>query len=269
MTKSFHGNPCWYELTTSKGNLRSAQDFYAGIFGWTFEDSGMRDFHYHLARSDSDRVAGFMEAPDNDAEVLPFWMTYFAVDEAGAFVADATALGATLCRAPEDVPGIGCFAVLSDPNGAAFGILQPDMSNLSDAGIATAERGDGAFHPTKPGRCNWNELMSADPDAGFAFYARLFGWTKGRAIDMGGMGAYQLFQRDGTDIGGMMGLGKAARANWQPYFGVRGHVGDATDAIKASGGRVHQGPIEVPGGMYVAVAQDPQDAWFAVTGAEK
>ena len=269
MSKRYHGNPCWYELATSKGNLKPAEDFYANIFGWTLQDSGMEHFAYHLAQCDGDTVAGMMEISGDGSDTPPFWMTYFAVDDADAFVAHARALGATLHRGPDDIPGTGRFAVLADPQGAAFGILQPDMSSMSQADIAKADASGGAFHANKPGRCNWNELMSSDSDAAYGFYSRLLGWSRGNAIDMGTMGTYQLFQRDGIGIGGMMGLGNAPKSNWLPYFGVQGRVSDTIEAIKTAGGSVHRGPHEVPGGMYIAVGQDPQGAWFAVTGSAK
>lgn len=268
MTTNFQGNPCWYELTTSKGHIEPAETFYNRILGWTFEDAGMEGFDYHLAQSDGEMIAGLMEMPDHNAEKSPFWLTYFAVQDVDAFVADAEALGAKLCREPDDVAGTGRFAVLTDPQGATFGILQPDMSRMSEADIAKAERGEGAFHPQKPGCCNWNELMSTDPEAAFTFYSTLFGWTKGTSIDMGAMGNYQLFQRDGIDIGGMMALGEAPKPNWLPYFGVTGRVSNTIDAIKAAGGSIQHGPIDVPGGMVVAMACDPQNASFAVTGPE-
>lgn len=265
MTKSFHGKPCWYELATSKGNLTAAETFYGKILGWTVQDSGMEGFDYHLARSGDDMVAGMMVMPDDVAAMPPFWMIYFDVDDADRIAAAAKAAGGTVHREPADIPGTGRFAILADPQGAAFGILQPDLSSMSAADIAKVEEGASAFSQGKPGHGAWNELMSTDPAAGFAFYAGLFGWSKGDAVDMGAMGTYQLFRHDGADIGGMMGLGDAPVPNWLPYFGVEG-VADATTAITAAGGHVHHGPIEVPGGSYIAVAQDPQGAWFAVTG---
>lgn len=269
MTKRFHGNPCWYELATGKGSLASAGEFYTAIFGWMVGDSGMPGFDYQLAKSDGDMVAGLMEMPDDVATMPPFWMIYFAVDDADAFVTAAKAAGASVHREPADIPQTGRFALLADPQGAGFGVLQPDMSNMSPDDIAKAEAGEGAFNQKKAGHGNWHELMSTDPDAGFAFYSGLFGWTKSRAMDMGGMGTYQLFSYNGTDIGGMMGLGDAPAPNWLPYFGVDGSVSDTIAAIKAAGGGVHHGPIEVPGGAYIAVCQDPQGAWFAVVGAKK
>ncbi|SCZ84719.1 VOC family protein [Nitrosomonas mobilis] len=269
MSTSNHGNPCWYELATSKGNLEPATNFYSVIFGWKVEDSGMMDFDYYLAESDGDQVAGLMVMPDDVANMPPFWLIYFAVDDADNFVAGAKAAGASVHRAPEDIPGTGRFAILADPQGSAFGILQTDMSTMLEADCVKAEAGQGAFNQNKPGHGNWNELMSTDPKAGFTFYSKMFGWTKGEAMDMGDMGSYQLFRHNDVDIGGMMTLGEAPVSNWLPYFGVGGSVSDKIEAIKAAGGKVHHGPMEVPGGVYIAVAQDPQGAWFAVVGASK
>lgn len=269
MTESYHGNPCWYELATSTGNLETAEAFYGKILGWQIEDSGMAGFDYHLARSGDDMVAGLMVMPEDVAEMPPFWMIYFAVDDADRFVADAKKAGASVHRDPADIPETGRFAVLADPQGAAFGILQADMSSMSDADIAKAEAGGGAFDQSKPGHGNWNELMSTDPAAGFAFYSGLFGWTRGDAIDMGEMGEYQLFRHKDVDIGGMMGLGDAPVPNWLPYFGVDGRVSDSINAIKTAGGTVHHGPVEVPGDAFIAVAQDPQGAWFAIVGPKE
>ena len=107
--------------------------------------------------------------------------------------------------------------------------------------------------------------MSTDPAAGFDFYSALFGWTKSTAVDMGEMGTYQLFAWRGTDIGGMMGLGNAPQSCWLPYF-RRERVEAAMTRIADAGGTVLHGPIEVPGGAYIAVARDPQMAHFAIVG---
>ncbi|RUM95309.1 VOC family protein [Pseudaminobacter arsenicus] len=263
---SYHGNPCWYELDTS--DLKGAGDFYSGILGWQVADSGMEGFEYHLAKSDGDMVAGMMSNVDQQGNPPPNWLIYFALDDCDKTAADIKAAGGKVYKEPADIPGTGRFAVVTDPQGAVFGLLQPDMSQMSEADRAKAEEG-GAFNQNKAGHGNWNELMSTDPQAGFAFYSGLFGWTKGEAMDMGDMGTYQLFRHKGVDIGGMMGLGDAPVPAWLPYFGVDGAVTKIAEAIKSAGGKVHHGPAEVPGPAYIAVAQDPQGAWFAVVGAEK
>ena len=102
-----------------------------------------------------------------------------------------------------------------------------------------------AFDQQKAGHGNWNELMSSDPEAGFRFYSGLFGWQKSQAVDMGEMGTYQVFSHDGTDIGGMMGLGNSPVPAWLPYFGANG-VDAAIGRIAAAGGKVAHGPTEVP-----------------------
>lgn len=263
---SYHGNPCWYELGTS--DLDGAAGFYGRILGWQVVDSGMEGFDYRLARSGDDMVAGLMSNAGQDGTPPPNWLIYFAVDDCDASAADIGSAGGTVLKEPADIPGTGRFAVVADPQGAVFGLLQPDMSRMSEADRARAETG-GAFDQNKAGHGNWNELMSSDPQAAFAFYAKLFGWTRGEAMDMGDMGTYQLVRRKEADIGAIMGLGDSPGPAWLPYFGVAGTATAAVDAIKSAGGTVHQGPMEVPGPAYIAVAQDPQGAWFAVVSAEK
>ena len=88
-------------------------------------------------------------------------------------------------------------------------------------------------------------------------------------MPMGEAGDYQIFERNGTQIGGMMALGDSPVPNWLPYFGADGKVSAAIERINALGGHVHEGPMEVPGPAWIAVGHDPQGAWFAVVGGER
>lgn len=263
----WHGNPCWYELTTSKGNLGAAGAFYGKVLGWQVQGSGMPDLTYHLATSDGDMIAGLMEMPDDVSGMPPMWMIYFSVDNADKAAADAKAAGASIHREPADNPGTGRFAILGDPQGAGFGILQPDLSQMTPEQIAKAQT-TGAFDQKKTGHGNWNELMTTDPEAGFAFYSGLFGWQKSTPVPMGEMGIYQLFSHQDADIGGMTGLGNAPRPCWLPYFGVNG-VTAAMARITEAGGSIVHGPQEVPGGAFTAIARDPQGAQFAIVGPKE
>ena len=254
------GTPCWYELSTAKGSLGAAEAFYGDVLGWTVRDAGMEGFDYHLASADGELVAGLMETPPDVGGMPPFWMIYFAVDDADKAAADIKAGGGRVHREPADIPGTGRFAVVGDPQGAGFGILQPEPMEGGGAG--------NAFDQAKPGHGNWNELMSTDPVGALRFYSGLLGWEKSGSVDMGEMGTYQLFSHDGTDIGGMMGLGNSPVPAWLPYFGVEG-VTAAIGRIEAGGGRLAHGPMEVPGGAFIAVAQDLQGAWFAVAGPKQ
>ena len=254
MTK-LQGAPCWYELGTT--DLDGAERFYGPVLGWSVRDSGTEGFEYRLASHGGDLVAGMMALAAQEGAPPPNWTIYFAVDDCDAAAAATAAAGGRVYAGPTDIPGTGRFAILSDPQGAAFGVLKP--LPMEDGGETRA------FDQAKEGHGNWNELMSTDPEAGFAFYAGLFGWRKSTAVDMGEMGTYQLFSHDGADIGGMMGLGNAPVPCWLPYFGANG-VDAAIARIGSKGGKLVHGPQEVPGGAFIAVAQDPQGAYFAVVG---
>ena len=184
---SDHGNPCWYELGTS--DLKAASDFYTAILGWNVIDAGMEGFDYRLGQVGDAMVAGMMSLDGQIGTPPPNWNIYFAVDDCDRAAADIAAAGGQILKAPDDIPGTGRYAVVQDPQGAVFGILQPLPMETPAGG--------SAFDQQKIGHGNWNELMSTDPAGAYDFYSRLFGWTKGEAMDMGEMGTYQLLRRDG------------------------------------------------------------------------
>ena len=115
----------------------------------------------------------------------------------------------------------------------------------------------------------WRELMAGDMPAAFDFYAAQFGWTKTVGHDMGPMGVYQLFN-DGSgagDTGGMMTKPAQMPApGWNYYFTVDS-VSAAVERLKAGGGTVINGPMQVPGDAWIVQAIDPQGAMFALTSA--
>lgn len=255
--KAIQGTPCWYELATS--DLDAAQRFYEAVIGWRVAPSPNVAFDYRIAHSDDAGVAGLMTMP-SEAGMPPFWMIYFAVDDADRTAAAAQAAGGRIYKAPADIPAVGRFAVLGDPQGAGFGILAPAQES---------PRGNiGAFDPMREKHGNWNELMSTDPSKAFDFYSALFGWQRSTEMDMGEMGKYQLLAHQGQDIGAVMELGDAPQPCWLPYFGTNG-VTEAIERIGKAGGQVLHGPIEVPGGAFISVARDPQGAHFAVVGPLK
>lgn len=250
------GVPCWYELGTT--DLAAAAEFYRSVLGWTIVPSGMEGFDYHLAQAaDEVLVAGMSKSSGQAGAPPAYWLIYLACDSCDDTLAAVTDADGTAIMPAQDVPGTGRFAICADPQGAAFGILQPAPMDEPPSGRA--------FDQDAQGHGNWHELMTSDPEAAFSFYADLFGWTKGEAMDMGDMGTYQLFEGGGTTLGGIMGLGNSPVPSWLPYFGSSS-VQATVERITAAGGKVHHGPAVVPGGAHVAIAQDPQGAWFAVSG---
>jgi predicted enzyme related to lactoylglutathione lyase len=108
-----------------------------------------------------------------------------------------------------------------------------------------------------------------DVAAALRFYGQLFGWSKGVGHDMGAMGVYQLFEHGGAGVGGICNTqGPSTPPSWLSYV----HVADANRAVasaKAAGGRLLHGPIEVPGGSWIALFLDPQGGAFAVQEAPR
>ena len=247
----FHGMPCWYELGTN--DLDGAQAFYHAVLGWDWSDSGMPGMTYMLGKANGDMIAGLMQAT---APQPVAWQIYFAVDNCDATVELAKASGAQVYAPPADIPNTGRFAVLGDPQGATFAILQPlPMENGETS---------KAFDQQKPGHGNWHEVICPDPAAALAFYGKLFGWTLTRSMPMGPGMTYQIFARDGLDIGGAFAMANTS-PQWKPYFGTPS-VKAAMAAVTAGGGRVLRGPEEIPGGVFTVQIIDPQGATLALVG---
>ena len=252
-----HGKFVWYELMTT--DMKAAEEFYKDVVGWTSEDSGNKEMHYTLFLADGTRVAGLMTMPDGALKmnVPPAWLGYIAVDDVDASAKKLAELGGTVHHEPEDIPGIGRFAIVTDPHGATFALF----------------RGDGdmpeiAQHAN--GNIGWNELMAGDLAIEYPFYEKMFGWTKDQTMPMGEMGDYQLFAHNGTVIGGMMT--KPADVPAPPYWGFYFNV-EALDAAigkaEARGAKVLNGPMEVPGDAWVVNCADPQGAHFSLVSMKR
>jgi predicted enzyme related to lactoylglutathione lyase len=126
-----------------------------------------------------------------------------------------------------------------------------------------------AFDQNQSGHCNWNELATTDPAAALAFYKARFGWEKGDAMPMGEMGDYQFITHRGQTIGAVMKrVPDGPPPAWNFYFGVE-DIDVAAKAVSGNGGTIHYGPAEVPGGVFIIVASDPQEAMFGLVGPRK
>ena len=142
---------------------------------------------------------------------------------------------------------------MQDPQGAAFYLFEP-------AGDPPPES------PPRPGDASWHELMTTDAGAAMTFYADVFGWQRGDAMDMGPVGTYQMFNRTVGAIGGMMNK-PTEMAHVPPSWGFYFRVPDvhaAAERVKQRGGRILNGPMEVPGGDWAVNCMDAQGAAFSL-----
>jgi len=117
---------CWNELGTT--DTAKAGEFYTGLFGWTKNVQNFGPMEY-TSFLNGDRPAGGMyKLTPEMGNVPPNWMVYFAVDDCDAKAQQAETLGAKTIAPPMDIPGVGRFSILSDPQGAAFAIIKLTMN---------------------------------------------------------------------------------------------------------------------------------------------
>lgn len=250
----------WYELMTT--DLEAGLDFYRSVVGWTTSphpgnEVGGRP--YMILEASGQGVGGAMQLTDEMCAggARAGWVGYIGVDDTDATAQAIEAAGGRILMAPDDIPGVGRFAMVTDPGGAPFYLLTPRPPE--DAGEPTA------LAPMTPGRTDWHELYtSIGQAAAFDFYSAQFGWETIEEMDMGPMGKYRIFGRDGEQLGGMMDKPDNVPASaWAFYFAV-----DALDAAmeraKAKGATLYMGPMEVPGGSWVCQGFDPQGASFSL-----
>jgi predicted enzyme related to lactoylglutathione lyase len=248
MTDMNRGRFVWHDLMTT--DLPKAQGFYTKVFGWgtTVWESGTTP--YTMWTVGNMPMGGIM--PVQNPAAPPHWLGYISVPDVDAAVKEAQSRGGKVHVPATDIPTVGRFAILSDPQGAAFSVFKGTNPPSADA-------------PPKTGEFSWHELATTDFDAAFRFYEALFGWVKITDHDIGPMGVYRIFGRGSTSLGGMFNKppDMPAPPNWLPYVMVDGAKA-ALDRVTSNGGRVLNGPMEVPGGDWIGQCMDPQGGAFAI-----
>ena len=251
------GKFVWYEYLGP--DLGAAVNFYSQVVGWTARDGGMPGMAYWMLGVGPNFVAGVAALSDEMKAmgIPPCWSGYVWVDDVDAAVQQAVAAGGALNRAPMDIPGVGRFAVIADPQGAVI-LLFRDRDGNPSAPLA----------PSTPGAVGWRELYTGDAAAALAFYSGLLGWKPAGEIDMGPMGAYRLFESAPGEMGGMFKPPGPPAAYWLYFFTVEAMDAAVASAI-AGGGKILTAPEQVPGGAWAARIRDPFGAGFGLTAARR
>jgi uncharacterized protein len=243
----------WHDLMTT--DVEAAKKFYGEVIGWNF---GLQPPDYHTIEVQGSSIGGIMAMPPDAKGMGPFWAGYIHVPNVDAACEKIKTLGGKICRQPWDIPGIIRMAVVADPTGAMFNIMQP----LSQEEV-TWPAADSI------GIVGWNEAHVGNLDQAWHFYSEMFGWTKGTVMPMGELGDYVLFQIDGKDVGGMMKKQEMLpMPMWLYYFNVDG-IDAAIQRIIAAGGKIAMGPHQVPGGSWIVSAFDPQGGNFQLLSKTK
>jgi len=246
------GRFVWYDLMTTDPN--GATDFYTKVAGWGTQPWDTGGMPYTMWTTENTPIGGVMPlAPEMAGSVPPHWIGYVAVPDVDESAKQVESLGGRVLTPPMDIPEVGRFAVISDPQGAAIAIFTPSGGT---------PRPDGE---PNVGEMSWHELTTTDHKAAYDFYQTLFGWDKTGDFDMGEMGVYQMYGRGGQSLGGMFTkpADMPMPPNWLYYIRVP-NADEAVERVKALGGQVLNGPMDVPGGDRIAQCLDPQGAAFAV-----
>jgi predicted enzyme related to lactoylglutathione lyase len=248
MSQNTTGRFVWYELLTS--DTKGAIAFYTEVIGWKTQPF---EGEYTMWVGGQGPLGGTMTLPEPAKQMgaPPHWMAHVEVADVDRTVAHAKELGGRVFVDPVDMPKVGRFAVIADPQGASLAVFHPNEPMT-------------AHDQEKHGEFCWRELMSSDHKAAFHFYAQLFAWEHLADFDMGPMGNYLLYGREGKQLGGMMDKPKEMGMPGFLYY-VQVDSLDATlTRAKQHGAKVLNGPIEVPGGAHIAQLLDPQGAAFAL-----
>jgi predicted enzyme related to lactoylglutathione lyase len=247
----------WYELMTT--DMDAAERFYRSVVGWDAQAWGSAENRYTILNAGGKPAAGLMTIPDEarNSGARPAWLGYIYAPDVDAATEKLRGAGGRVYREPADIPEVGRFAVVSDPQGAMFMLFTPSGGDNTPAA------------PMTPGHVGWHELYAVDGPSAFEFYAGQFGWTKDHDMDMGPMGVYRLFAAGGPAIGGIMTKPpEVPVAMWVFYFVVPA-LDAAVARVTEGGGQIINGPMEVPGGAWIVQALDPQGAMFALVAARR
>ena len=250
----YDGRFVWYELMTT--DMGVARAFYAKVMGWGAQDLSVPGLPYTLFTTGGASAAGLMSLSEEAKQTgaNPMWIGYVGVNDVDATADRILRLGGSVPFPPTDILDYSRFAVVTDAQLATLALIK----------WLTPAR----HHPAKPGqlgRVGWHELLAADVETAFAFYHDVFDWQKVDA-DIGPGNAYQLFSAGAQPIGGMFTKPISVPAPFWLYYFNTGDIDAAAERVKAGGGRIVEGPLELPGGSWMVRCADPQGAVFGLEG---
>ncbi len=248
MSETPLGRFCWHELMTPEP--KSAREFYGRVVGWTTSTWEGGEDPYEMWMNGETPVGGVMGLPSPDTP--PCWLAYVSTPDLDATLATVRDAGGEV-MVEMSVEEVGRFAVLGDPQGGVIAVLEPEGETPGHDGASLV------------GEFSWRDLPTTDMRAALAFYTNIFGWEKTEQMDMGDSGIYQMFGRAGRTLGGIFnGPEEMPAVGWLPYVRVQ-DAATAAATVEELGGRVLNGPMEVPGGgEHIAHCMDPHGIAFAV-----
>jgi predicted enzyme related to lactoylglutathione lyase len=247
---SASGRFVWHDLMST--DPETSRNYYNQLLGWTSEprekESGSA---YQYIVSAGKRIGGIARL-DESHQLQSHWMSYLAVESVDAVAHSMPDLGGRVGLPPTDLPGIGRFAICSDPTGARF---SPFTGNMNSVGREDA--------PVPGGFC-WTELLTTDTGAAAAFYREICDWST-RDVELSETDRYTIFRRGNIDAAGMLQIpaDSPSKSNWLVYVAVE-DVDDCALVAGKLGGKVLVRPTDVPAVGRLSVIADTVGATLAV-----
>ena len=235
------GTFIWHENQST--DVEKAKSFYTELLGWQTE-AWPGETEYTIIKVGGKGHGGISSAQDGGPA---HWMGNVFVEDVDEVARRTEAAGGKVLYGPEDIPEVGRFALITDPQGATLSAFTPQGDGELVAGVFV-----------------WDELHTSDPGAAKSFYSEVFGWSP-RNEDMGGM-TYTIFKsKGGTDVAGCMQLmeGVQAPPHWLVYIATD-DIDATTARAKELGATVHVEPTDIPNMGRFSVLQDPAGAVFGL-----
>ncbi len=244
-----HGQFVWHDLMTQ--DVEKSADFYGELFGWTTHELDMGDDGIYTMLLSNDTPIGGMVKFEMD-NVPPHWMPYIAVDDVESVVATFENKGGSVCMPPRDIPNVGRFSIVHDPQG---GVISTIKFSTSDGGAPLS---------SEAGRFCWCELLAKNSSEANEFYKELFHWEcEEMKLEND---SYWVQKLDGCPQAGVMNMPPGVElehAAWVVFVSVD-DVDGAAKKAQSLGATVQVRPTDIPGVGRFASLKDPNGAVFNV-----
>jgi predicted enzyme related to lactoylglutathione lyase len=239
--KAAVGKFIWHEHVSK--DQEQAKRFYTELLGWELDVWKPGEADYAMIKS-GDGMHGGFSSPQGD--IPPHWLGHILVEDVDETITKIEGAGGQVRMGPMDMPEIGRFAIVADPQGATFSLYAAEGEPGGSQGVFV-----------------WDELHTSDRDSAKSFYPEVFGWTA-NDNDMGGGTIYTVFQRGEDQIGGCFDLSEGEpMPNWMVYIGTSDVDASAAKA-RQLGATIIVEPSDIPNMGRFAVVQDPTGAVFGL-----
>ena len=123
-----HGAFSWNELMTT--DVAGARSFYGELLGWILQDTTHPNMDYTIITAGETQIGGIMAVPEQAKGMPPAWGAYVTVDDVDALLPRVEQLGGKIRVPPTDIPNVGRFMLIQDPQGAMLSLITYTVESM-------------------------------------------------------------------------------------------------------------------------------------------